>query len=130
MLEVFLENPEDFLVVKETLTRMGTPLDTPNSLMQCCHILHKRGRYYVAHVNELRALDGENTEMTDDDYAVRDSIALLLEKWGLCDMGDYEPGRTVFVTVAPHREKSKWRIVSDYDIGKVKGKVRQESRGR
>ena len=129
MLEVELGNPEDFLVLKETLSRMGTPLDEPRSLLQRCHILHKKGRYFVAHVNELRQLDGAGDSMTEDDYAVRDSTAILLARWGLCDLVDQpDDSRTVFITVAPFRDKSKWRIVCDYDIGKIKSKNSENTR--
>lgn len=129
MLEVNLGNPEDFLVLKETLSRMGVPLPDggPNTILQQCHILHKKGRYFVVHVNELRILDGEDVIFSEEDLAIRDSTALLLEKWGLCELTEPPAtSRTKFVTVAPFRDKAKWRIVSDYDIGKVKSGGRRD----
>lgn len=123
MLEVKLQDPDDFLVVKETLTRMGKRIerDGDSILKQCCYILHKKGRYFIAHENELRNLDGDDAFASDEDIAVRDSVGILLNKWGLCEMvGPLTGMNTVYVAVVPHRDKAKWRLVSDYDIGKIK----------
>jgi translational regulator len=121
MLEVTLGEPDDFLVLKETLTRMGQRTGQ-NELTQACYILHKKGRYFVAHVNELKALDGDDTIMTEDDVMMRNSIAILLDKWGLCEIAEPlgDDVGTIHVTVVPHKDKAKWRLISDYEIGKIK----------
>jgi hypothetical protein len=123
--EITLPTPDDFLKIKETLTRIGIASTRGNTLFQSCHILHKRGHYYIMHFKELFLLDGKasSTDFTDEDRARRNSIAGMLEEWGLLKIvrdqpmigGVLQPGQ---VTVLPFRDKKDWQLVSKYAIGK------------
>ena len=121
-LEVELSDDEDFLKIKETLTRIGVASMKDKKLYQSCHILHKQGRYYITHFKELFALDGKPTNYTAEDQARRDAIAMLLEEWSLVKIlsnVDRESPKAR-VKVIPYREKSNWTLVAKYSIGKPK----------
>jgi hypothetical protein len=121
-LEVEIGHEEDFLKIKETLTRIGVASVKDKKLYQSCHILHKQGKYYITHFKELFALDGKPTNYTDEDRARRDSIALLLEEWGLIKIVSQidRKAQKSHVKVLPYREKSSWQLVAKYSIGKKK----------
>lgn len=120
--EVTLKNPDDFLKVRETLSRIGVASRKDNILYQSCHILHKRGKYYICHFKELFALDGKPTDIIENDYARRNAITRLLEEWGLVTITN----PNIILTVAPlhqikiltHKEKGEWQLVTKYTIGK------------
>jgi len=119
--EVDLPMYENFLKVKETLTRIGT-LDGTAKLKQSCYLLHKRGRYVVAHVHELQWLDGLNVTPSTEDIAIRNRIAVLLESWKLvhiAEEGATEPVAPMsMVKVIAYRDKANWQLVSPYQIGR------------
>jgi hypothetical protein len=121
-LEVKLEEPDDFLKVRETLTRIGVASRKDKILYQSCHILHKQGRYFIVHFKELFALDGKVAELSNNDIQRRNTIAKLLADWGLIKI--LEP--KLFEDMAPlsqikiisHREKDEWELETKYNIGK------------
>ena len=123
MVEVTLRHDEDFLKVKETLTRIGVASRKNRALYQSCHILHKQQRYYIVHFKELFALDGKPTNFSQEDLARRNTIANLLGEWGLVDLKDAE--RTAS-PVAPlnqtkiisYKDKDQWELIPKYNIGK------------
>lgn len=121
LVEVSLKNPDDFLKVKETLTRIGVPSFKNKTLYQSCHILHKRGKYYIVHFKELFALDGRESSMSDDDLARRNTIATLLEDWGLVSVIDktkLEPkAQGGSFKVINYNDKHNWTLESKYRIG-------------
>ena len=110
MLEVKLKEPDDFLKVRETLSRIGVASRKERKLYQSCHILHKQGRYYIVHFKELFALDGKDTNISENDVARRNSIAVLLGDWGLIEIiGDTEPKAPLSqIKVISFKEKSEW----------------------
>lgn len=118
LLEIELQERDDFLKIVETLTRIG--LESRNKkLVQTCHILHKRGKYYICHYRELFKLDGFDRTISDEDIARRNGIANLLVQWGLCKIvGDSEPSSLQKVKIIPYREKEEWTLKSNYTIGK------------
>jgi hypothetical protein len=123
LVEITLSKPDDFLKVKETLTRIGISSKTEKKLYQSCHILHKRGKYYIVHFKELFALDGLPSTLTEADIARRNTIVTLLDEWGLVKVVD--PTKTANVTaglaqikIIPHKEKGDWELVPKYHIGK------------
>jgi hypothetical protein len=123
LVEITLAKPDDFLKVKETLTRIGISSKTEKKLYQSCHILHKRGKYYIVHFKELFALDGLPSTITEADIARRNTIVTLLDEWGLLKIVD--PSKTTNVTaglaqikIIPHKEKADWELVPKYHIGK------------
>ena len=122
MLEVTLNEPDDFLKVRETLTRMGVASRKENKLFQSCHILHKQGRYFIVHFKELFALDGKNTNLTTNDISRRNTIANLLKDWGLIDvigeLGEVAPLSQI--KVLSYSEKGDWTLETKYNIGKKK----------
>ena len=123
LVEVSLINPDDFLKVKETLTRIGVSSRKENVLYQSCHILHKQGRYYIVHFKELFALDGKSANISDNDIQRRNTIANLLAEWGLVSLVDPEKTRDNVAPVAqikiiPHKEKSDWQLIAKYTIGR------------
>lgn len=125
LLEITLKNEEDFLKVKETLTRIGVSSKQEKKLYQSCHILHKRGKYYICHFKELFALDGLPTDIDDTDYGRRNTITNLMEEWGLLDIVDAKKASDPIVSLAqikiiPHREKNDWELIPKYHIGKRK----------
>ena len=122
-LEVKLKREEDFLKVKETLTRIGIASRKEKKLYQSCHILHKRGKYYIVHFKELFLLDGKQSDFTDEDRGRRNAIALLLEEWGLISVVDsdkYQEPRAKIssIRILPFKEKGEWELESKYTIGK------------
>ena len=120
MLEVKLKEPDDFLKVRETLSRIGVASRKERKLYQSCHILHKQGRYYIVHFKELFALDGKDTNISENDVARRNSIAVLLGDWGLIEIiGDTEPKAPLSqIKVISFKEKSEWDLETKYNIGK------------
>lgn len=127
LVEVTLEEKDDFLKVRETLTRIGVASKKDRILYQSCHILHKQGKYYIVHFKELFALDGKDTDLSDNDLSRRNAIANLLEDWGLVKIVDQKSTETpepIFlsqVKILSHKEKKEWQLVPKYNIGnKVK----------
>ena len=121
--EVKLNKEEDFLKVKETLTRIGVSSKTEKKLYQSCHILHKRGRYAIMHFKEMFVLDGLDSDMSTDDIGRRNTIVKLLTEWGLIDPVDpkryAEPQLSLArLKIIPHKEKKEWTLVPKYHIGK------------
>ena len=120
MLEVVLKEPDDFLKVRETLSRMGVASRREKILWQSAHILHKKGRYYIAHFKELFALDGKETNISENDIARRNTIAKLLGDWGLVEV------KGVTAPVAPlsqikiisFKDKDDWELCTKYNIGR------------
>lgn len=123
-LEVKLAEEEDFLKVKETLTRMGVASKKDKILYQSCHILHKQGRYYVVHFKELFALDGKPTNFTDEDRFRRNTIASLLEEWNLLKIINSVLIDSKLplsqVKIISFKEKDDWILMSKYSVGKKK----------
>ena len=122
MLEIGLKEPDDFLKVRETLSRIGVASRKERKLYQSCHILHKQGRYFIVHFKELFALDGKNTNLSENDIARRNTIANLLKDWGLVDIiGDAsEVAPLSQIKVLSFREKGEWTLETKYNIGKKK----------
>lgn len=125
LVEVRLGEQDDFLKVKETLTRMGVASRKEQTLYQSCHILHKQGKYYIVHFKELFLLDGKPANLSEDDIGRRNVIASLLEEWGLIKVVDAamvaEPKVPMsHVKILPHKEKNEWSLVSKYNIGRKK----------
>lgn len=123
--EVKLKDPEDFLKIKETLTRMGVSSKTQNKLYQSCHILHKRGRYVILHFKELLGLDGLETDTDETDIGRRNVIVGLLAEWGLLEIVDIDKASNPLVSIKqlkiiPHKEKQQWELIPKYHIGKRK----------
>ncbi len=122
MLEIGLKEPDDFLKVRETLSRIGVASRKERKLYQSCHILHKQGRYFIVHFKELFALDGKNTNLSENDIARRNTIANLLKDWGLVDIiGDAsEVAPLSQIKVLSFQEKDEWTLETKYNIGKKK----------
>ncbi len=122
MLEVTLKEPDDFLKVRETLSRIGVASRKERTLYQSCHILHKQGRYFIVHFKELFALDGKDTNLSENDIARRNTIANLLNDWGLIEVkGDLEPMAPLSqIKILSFREKDEWPLATNYNIGKKK----------
>ena len=122
MLEIGLKEPDDFLKVRETLSRIGVASRKERKLYQSCHILHKQGRYYIVHFKELFALDGKKTNLSENDIARRNTIANLLKDWGLInilgEVTDVAPLSQI--KVLSFSEKSEWTLETKYNIGKKK----------
>ena len=120
MLEVGLKEPDDFLKIRESLSRIGVASRKERKLYQSCHILHKQGRYYIVHFKELFALDGKQTNLSDNDVARRNTIANLLRDWGLVTiMGSAEPVAPLSqIKIISFKEKSEWILETKYNIGK------------
>lgn len=122
MLEVTLNEPDDFLKVKETLTRMGIASRKEKKLYQSCHILHKQGRYFITHFKELFILDGNKSTLEQSDIQRRNTITMLLSDWGLVSivsrngMADVAPLRQI--KILPFKEKDDWELCPKYNIGK------------
>ena len=120
MLEIKLKEPDDFLKVRETLSRIGVASRKERKLYQSCHILHKQGRYYIVHFKELFALDGKDTNINQNDIERSNSIAALLSDWGLIElMGVAEPKAPLSqIKVIAFKEKNEWDLETKYNIGK------------
>ena len=121
MLEVTLNEPDDFLKVRETLTRIGVASRKDNKLFQSCHILHKQGRYFIVHFKELFLLDGKKSNLEENDVARRNTIAQLMSDWGLIEIYNKElmeplaPLRQI--KIIPFKEKQEWELCPKYNIG-------------
>ena len=122
MLEVGLKEPDDFLKVRETLSRIGVASRKERKLYQSCHILHKQGRYYIVHFKELFALDGKKTNLSRNDIARRNTITNLLKDWDLVDiLGEVkEVAPLSQIKVLSFSEKNEWTLETKYNIGKKK----------
>ena len=118
LIEVTLKEPDDFLKVKETLTRIGVASKKSDTLFQSCHILHKQGKYYIVHFKELFALDGKPTDLNEDDISRRNTIAKLLAEWDLVtvvDSSQLQPADSMSsIKVIPFNQKSEWELVAKY----------------
>lgn len=131
LLEIKLKASDDFLKVRETLTRIGVASRKDKTLFQSCHILHKRGQYFIVHFKELFKLDGKDTDISENDIGRRNSIAKLLAEWGLISIVDLskivEPIAPLSqIKIIPFKEKTLWSLVPKYNIG---NKVDVESTG-
>ena len=119
-LEIVLNDSEDFLKVRETLSRIGVASKKDKVLYQSCHILHKKGRYFITHFKELFALDGKEADFQDNDLQRRNSIAKLLQDWGLVEIvsevDDFAPLSQI--KIISFREKGEWELIPKYNIGK------------
>ena len=123
MLEVSLKEPADFLKVRETLSRIGVASRKNKTLFQSCHVLHKQGKYYIVHFKELFALDGKDTNISENDIARRNTIAKLLSDWGLVNVvgtSDVESAPLSQIKVISFREKNEWNLETKYNIGTKK----------
>jgi hypothetical protein len=126
LVEVILTQPDDFLKVRETLTRIGVASKKDKTLFQSCHILHKQGKYYIVHFKELFALDGKPTDLSENDLSRRNAIALLLEDWGLVKIvneAQVQQPEPIFISqikILSHKEKNEWQLTPKYNIGTKK----------
>ena len=121
MIEVGLEQPDDFLKVKETLSRIGVASRYDKKLYQSCHILHKQGKYYIVHFKELFALDGKPTNFSENDEERRNTITNLLQEWGLVKIVKGDTSETAplhHIKVLSYAEKDEWELIPKYNIGK------------
>mgnify|MGYP003114234275 FL=1 len=127
MVEVVLGEPDDFLKVRETLTRIGVASRKEKKIYQSCHILHKQGRYYLVHFKELFALDGKHANLTLNDVQRRNRIAQLLADWGLVEIVDVEKIQQIAplnqIKVLAYKDKQDWILETKYNIGAKKKKV-------
>ena len=121
MLEVVLDEPDDFLKGRETLTRIGVASRKDNTLFQSCHILHKQGRYFIVHFKELFLLDGKKSNLEENDIARRNTIATLMSDWGLLSMEDKNQAQPLAplrqIKIIPFKEKNNWILQPKYNIG-------------
>ena len=124
MLEVTLNEPDDFLKVRETLTRIGVASRKDNKLYQSCHILHKQGRYFIVHFKELFLLDGKKSNLEENDLARRNTIATLISDWGLVSIDSKETVQPLAplrqIKIIPFKEKNNWELCPKYNIGNVR----------
>ena len=121
MLEVSLNEPDDFLKIRETLTRIGVASRKDQKLFQSCHILHKQGRYFIVHFKELFLLDGKPSSLLENDVQRRNTIATLLADWGLVTIMKPESSKDLAplrqIKVIPFKEKTQWELCPKYNIG-------------
>lgn len=126
MVEVRLFQPDDFLKVRETLTRIGVASRTENKLYQSCHILHKQGHYYIVHFKELFLLDGKHSDFSENDAQRRNRITKLLTDWGLVEtisaLTEEEMCSMSQIKILPFKEKGDWELIPKYSIGSKKDK--------
>jgi hypothetical protein len=129
MIEVILNEPDDFLKVRETLTRIGVASRKEKKIYQSCHILHKQGKYYIVHFKELFALDGKHANLTVNDVQRRNRIVQLLADWGLVGIVDATKVQDIAplnqIKVLAHKEKEDWILEAKYNIGSKKKKVEE-----
>ena len=122
MLEVTIKQPDDFLKIRETLTRIGVASRKDKTLYQSCHILHKQGKYYITHFKELFALDGKKSTLVENDIQRRNTISLLLQDWSLIEIVDVNKVENKAplsqIKVLPFKEKNDWNLTAKYNIGK------------
>jgi hypothetical protein len=130
LLEVTLQKPDDFLKVRETLTRIGVSSRTEKKLWQSCHILHKKGKYYIVHFKEMFALDDLPTSINSEDIGRRNTIANLLEEWGLVKIVDKKKAEERVplnkIKILPYKEKGEWELCPKYHIGRSKKNMKPE----
>jgi hypothetical protein len=120
MLEIVLNEPDDFLKVRETLTRIGVASRKDKKLYQSCHILHKQGRYFIVHFKELFMLDGKRANLEENDVMRRNTIATLMSDWGLVSIqsaGELKCAPLRQIKILPHKEKDQWELCPKYNIG-------------
>ena len=121
MLEVTLNEPDDFLKVRETLTRIGVASRRDNKLYQSCHILHKQGRYFIVHFKELFLLDGKKSNLEENDIARRNTIATLMSDWGLVSIENRQSAQPVAplrqIKIIAFKDKDNWELCPKYNIG-------------
>lgn len=121
MLEVTLNEPDDFLKVRETLTRIGVASRRDNKLYQSCHILHKQGRYFIVHFKELFLLDGKKSNLEENDIARRNTIATLMSDWGLVTIENRQSAQPVAplrqIKIIAFKDKDNWELCPKYNIG-------------
>lgn len=127
LVEVTIAEDEDFLKIKETLTRIGIASRKENKLYQSCHILHKQGKYYIVHFKELFALDGKPTDFSDEDKGRRNTIVNLLKEWDLISVVNLEKIESPRapmgqIKIIPHKEKSEWVLEAKYNIGRKRNR--------
>jgi hypothetical protein len=125
LIEVRLAEPDDFLKVKETLSRIGVASKKEKTLYQSCHILHKQGKYYIIHFKQLFLLDNKSSDFSEEDRGRVNTIANLLSEWGLVILVDPAKSQTPItplsqIKIISHREKTEWNLVTKYNIGKRK----------
>lgn len=123
LIEVRLSEPDDFLKVKETLSRIGVASKKDNTLYQSCHILHKQGKYYIVHFKQLFLLDGKTSDFSEEDRGRVNTISNLLAEWGLVTLVEVNKSKDPVaplsqIKIISHREKSNWNLVTKYNIGK------------
>jgi hypothetical protein len=123
LVEIKLRNNEDFLKIRETLTRIGVASRKEKVLYQSCHILHKQGQYYLVHFKELFILDGKPSNFSEEDMARRNTIANLMHEWELLDIvnhqqTEYPTAPISQIKIIPYKEKDDWELVAKYNIGK------------
>ena len=130
MVEISLNEPDDFLKVRETLTRIGVASRKEKKIYQSCHILHKQGRYFLVHFKELFALDGKHANLTTNDVQRRNRIAQLLADWGLVEVLDVDQIKDIAplnqIKVLAYRDKEDWILETKYNIGSKKKKNEEE----
>ena len=130
MIEVTLNEPDDFLKVRETLTRIGVASRKEKKIYQSCHILHKQGRYFLVHFKELFALDGKHANLTSNDVQRRNRIAQLLADWGLVGVVDADKIQDIAplnqIKVLSYKDKGDWILETKYNIGAKKKKIEEE----
>lgn len=121
MLEVTLNEPDDFLKIRETLTRIGVASRKERKLYQSCHILHKQGRYFIVHFKELFLLDGKKSNLEENDVARRNTIAVLMSDWGLLSIENRDAAQPLApmrqIKIIPYKEKNDWELCPKYNIG-------------
>ena len=124
LVEISLKSPDDFLKVRETLTRIGVASRTEHKLYQSCHILHKQGKYYIVHFKELFLLDGKHSDFSENDMQRRNRITKLLSDWGLVEVINEEMitdlSSVSQIKILPHKEKADWELIPKYSIGSKK----------
>ena len=123
LVEVKLKSQDDFLKIRETLSRIGVASKKDKTLYQSCHILHKQGKYYIVHFKELFLLDGKNSDFSDEDKARRNTIANLIHEWELADLADERKSADPVaplsqIKIISHKEKNEWILITKYNIGK------------
>ena len=126
MLEVLLNEPDDFLKIRETLTRIGVASRKDQKLFQSCHILHKQGRYFIVHFKELFLLDGKKSNLEENDIARRNTVATLISDWGLIDVVNKEQMDVIAplrqIKIISYKEKDQWELCPKYNIGNTQTK--------
>lgn len=123
MIEVTIAKEDDFLKIRETLTRIGVSSQKNKTIYQSCHILHKKGKYYITHFKELFALDGKPSNFGDEDKGRRNTISNLLAEWGLVTLVDNEKSKDPVaplsqIKILPYKEKREWNLEPKYNLGK------------